>query len=817
LHHTIKNIAHRISARLVLVEELEIVHLLIDSRRLVFPTTSLFFSLKTAHQNGHDFIADLVQRGAKNFVVESDFDIVPFPHCNFILVDNVYKALQQIAQHHRSLFNYPVIGITGSNGKTIVKEWLAQLLTGSFKIIKSPRSYNSQIGVPLSVWGMSDAHNLALFEAGISKVGEMQVLKEIIKPTIGIFTNLGTAHQEGFSNEQEKLNEKWLLFKDATTVIAPYAIMDKVTPPIKDQKIITWGTNVNASLYIKSEILQKNSVLIQAIYEAQTKILEIPFTDKASIENAITCWATLLFLGVSDTSIQTEVNQLKHLEMRMQIKKGIQHCYVLNDSYSNDLSSLAMALEYAKQQAGVLPLTLIISDFAKASDQEYTKAIELFNAYPIKKILTIGMQWDVFLKRNTALFSINRTIQSFQSTKDFLSNIDSTSFKEEFILLKGARVFEFEKINKILQYQVHQTQLEVNLTALVHNFKVVKNKIGPSIKVMAMVKAFGYGAGSNEIARILQFHHVDYLAVAYADEGVELRKAGIYLPIMVMNVDSTAFDVLIQHHLEPEIFSLDLLAQFSLFVEQQSISNFPIHIKLNTGMNRLGFDNQDLGALCNFLKKEPNLKVQSIFSHLSGSGTERFKLFTEQQLTLFNKAAAEIEQALGYPTTKHISNSGAILDHPKYHLDMVRLGIGLFGLSSSENNFENVLQLHTTISQIRTIASNETVSYNRSGTVEKETVVATVRLGYADGYNRKLGNRKGSMWLAGSRASIIGDICMDMTMIDITGLPQVKVGDRVEVFGPHLPIQQLATWAETIPYEIITSIGQRVKRVYIQD
>ena len=816
MHTTIKNIAHRISARLVLVEDLEIVHLLIDSRRLVFPTTSLFFSLKTAHQNGHDFIADLVQRGAKNFVVESDFDIAPFPYCNFIIVDNVYKALQQIAQQHRSLFNYPVIGITGSNGKTIVKEWLAQMLAGEFKIIKSPRSYNSQIGVPLSVWGMSNAHNLALFEAGISTIGEMKILKEIIEPTIGIFTNLGTAHQEGFSNEQEKLNEKWLFFKDATTVIAPYTILDKVTP-VKDQKIITWGTNVKASLYIKSEILQKNSVLIQAIYETQTKTLEIPFTDKASIENTITCWATLLFLGISDTVIQTEVLQLKHLEMRMQIRKGMQHSYVLNDSYSNDLSSLALALEYAKQQAGVLPLTLIISDFARATDQEYTTATELFKAYPIKKIITIGIQWDLFIKRNSTLFSFNRTIQSFPSTNHFLSNIDSTSFKEEFILLKGARVFEFEKINKALQYQVHQTQLEVNLTALVHNFKVVKNKIGPGIKVMAMVKAFGYGAGSNEIARILQFHHVDYLAVAYADEGVELRKAGIYLPIMVMNVDSSAFDVLIQHHLEPEIFCLDLLEQFSVFVQQQSISNFPIHIKLNTGMNRLGFDEQDLSTLCTILKNEPNLKVQSIFSHLSGSGTERFKLFTEQQLTLFNKAAAEIEQALGYTTTKHISNSGAILDHSKYHLDMVRLGIGLFGISSSETNFETVLQLHTTISQIRTIASNETVSYNRSGTVEKETVVATVRLGYADGYNRKLGNRKGAMWIAGARANIIGDICMDMTMIDITGLPQVKVGDRVEVFGPHLPIQQLALWAETIPYEILTSIGQRVKRVYIQD
>ncbi len=816
MHNTIKHIAHSISAHLVLVQDAEIAYLLIDSRRLVFPETSLFFSLKTAHQNGHDFIADLVKRGVRNFVVESNFDSTAFSQCNFILVDNVYKALQDIAQQHRSLFNYPVIGITGSNGKTIVKEWLSQLLEGSFKIIKSPRSYNSQIGVPLSVWGMSDAHNLALFEAGISTKGEMQILKKIIEPTIGIFTNIGTAHQEGFVDEQEKLNEKWLFFKDASTVIAPYSIMDKISKR-KDQNIITWGANTKANLCIASETLLKSGVLVEAIYKTQTKTLEIPFTDKASIENTITCWATLLFLEIADTIIQSEVLQLKHLEMRMQIKKGMQHCYLLNDSYSNDLSSMALALEYAKQQAGLLPLTLIISDFAPTGEQQYTAAAELLKAYPIKKIITIGMHWNLFLKKNTNLFSSSVSIQGYQSTQDFLSNLDTTLFKEEFILLKGARAFEFEKINKVLQYQVHQTQLEVNLTALVHNFKLVKNKIGPAVKIMAMVKAFGYGAGSIEIARILQFHHVDYLAVAYADEGVELRKAGIHLPIMVMNVDTAAFDVLIQYHLAPEIFSLDLLEQFAAFVKQQSIPNFPVHIKLNTGMNRLGFDEQDIRELCTVLKKDTSLKVQSIFSHLSASGNEHYKLFTEQQLAKFNKWANEIEQALGYDTIKHISNSGAILDHSKYHLDMVRLGIGLFGLSTSEAGFENVLQLHTTISQIRTIAPNETVSYNRSGTLEKQTVIATVRLGYADGYNRKLGNRKGAMWIAGARAPIIGNICMDMTMIDITALPNVKVGDRVEVFGPNLPIDQLASWAETIPYEILTSIGQRVKRVYIQD
>ena len=623
-------------------------------------------------------------------------------------------------------------------------------------------------------------------------------------------------HQEGFKNEQEKLNEKWLFFKDANTVIVPYSVLGKVTIR-KDQNYISWGYDSNASLYIVSEIKNANSVVLHALFNNQSKILEVPFTDKASIENTITCWATLLHLGVEDKIIQSEMLQLRHLEMRMQIKKGLQQCYLLNDSYSNDLSSLSLALEYAKQQAGLLPITIIVSDFAHAAQEQYKIATNLFKAFPIKKVITIGAQWDLFLEKNKDALSKSIQFQTYQSTAQFLNSIDTTTFKEEFILLKGARVFEFEKINGVLQYQVHETQLEVNLSALVHNFKVIKNKVGPHVKVMAMVKACGYGSGSTEIARILQFHHVDYLAVAYADEGVELRKAGIHIPIMVMNIDRAAFEVLIQYHLEPEIFSLALLAEFAAFVKAQAIPSFPVHIKLNTGMNRLGFDAHEISKLGTIIKKESCLKVQSIFSHLSASASEKFKLFTEEQLSKFNEWSNVIEAELGYSTIKHISNSGAILDHTKYHLNMVRLGIGMFGIPKTETSFENVLQMHTTIAQIRTIAKTETVGYNRSGIVEKETMIATVRLGYADGYSRKFGNRKGAMWLAGQRVSIIGDICMDMTMIDITGIPQAKVGDQVEVFGPNLPIEQLAGWAETIPYEILTSIGQRVKRVYIQD
>jgi alanine racemase len=670
---------------------------------------------------------------------------------------------------------------------------------------------------------MDGKNQLAIFEAGISQKGEMGALANIIQPTIGILTSLGTAHQEGFENEKEKRNEKWKLFQKAQVIITP---LSEVALDIKDPlhpagspSIITWTRTGEATLKIQSEKIIQGQTHLQANYLGTDLQLVIPFTDLISINNTITCLLTLLYLQVPISEIQEGVHQLRHLDMRMQIKKGIQQCYILNDSYSNDIHSLQLALTYATQQAGALPITLILSDIDQLNQDavQYDQLLEELAVFPIKKLITIGTELAKALQQNKGLQKKGVQVISFDTTHQFIHQMDIYSFKEEFILIKGARVFELEKINELLQLQVHKTMAEINLTTLVDNYKKIKAVIGSKVKLMAMVKAFGYGSGSVEVARILQFHHVDYLSVAYADEGVALRQAGIHVPIMVMNVDETTFDTLVKYHLEPEIFSFSQYQQFDQFIKNQAISNFPIHIKLNTGMNRLGFDMDTIENLCGLLKSNSQLKVQTIFSHLSGSGNKTLENFTHQQLDLFNRAAAKIETALGYTTLKHIANSDAILLNPVFHLDMVRLGIGLYGTSQGPLSLEPVIQLTTTISQIRHLKKGDTVGYNRAGVLLRDSIIATVRLGYADGYSRQLGLGKGAMWVNGLLAPIVGDICMDMTMIDITDIASVHEGDAVQVFGKNLAITQVAKWAGTIPYEILTSIGQRVKRIYIAD
>ncbi len=821
MSYTIEHIASWLHTNSVIKTPAHIAHLLTDSRRLIYPNTSLFFAITTGQNDGHLYVEELIQRGVFNFVVNTNFDTRIFPDANFLKVDDVLGALQVIASRHRAQFTYPVIGITGSNGKTIVKEWLNQLLSNRYHIIRSPRSYNSQIGVPLSVWEMDENHELAIFEAGISQKGEMDALANIIQPTIGILTSMGTAHQEGFENEKEKRNQKWKLFQKAQVIITPLSELDdkNVAHNAGFPSIITWTRTGEATLKIQSEKIIQGQTHLQANYLGTDLQLVIPFTDLISINNTITCLLTLLYLQVPISEIQEGVHQLRHLDMRMQIKKGIQQCYILNDSYSNDIHSLKLALTYATQQAGALPITLILSDIDQLNQDafQYDQLLEELAVFPIKKLITIGTELAKALQQNKGLQKKGVQVISFDTTHQFIHQMDIYSFKEEFILIKGARVFELEKINELLQLQVHKTMAEINLTTLVDNYKKIKAAIGPKVKLMAMVKAFGYGSGSVEVARILQFHHVDYLSVAYADEGVALRQAGIHVPIMVMNVDETTFDTLVKYHLEPEIFSFSQYQQFDQFIKNQAISNFPIHIKLNTGMNRLGFDMDTIENLCGLLKSNLQLKVQTIFSHLSGSGNKTLENFTHQQLDLFNRAAAKIETALGYTTLKHIANSDAILLNPVFHLDMVRLGIGLYGTSQGPLSLEPVIQLTTTISQIRHLKKGDTVGYNRAGVLLRDSIIATVRLGYADGYSRQLGLGKGAMWVNGLLAPIVGDICMDMTMIDITDIASVQEGDAVQVFGKNLAITQVAKWAGTIPYEILTSIGQRVKRIYIAD
>lgn len=790
--------------------------LLTDSRKLLYPETTLFFALSTPQNDGHLYIQELIDRGVKHFVISKQFKWIGAEEVQFLVVKDVLIALQKMAAAHRSRFTYPVIGITGSNGKTIVKEWLNELLQNKYSIVRSPRSYNSQIGVPLSVWAMSDNDDLGIFEAGISQKGEMAILEAIIQPTIGVITSLGTAHQEGFTSIEEKLTEKLHLFKNAGIVIGPYSVLQN-QHFTADQQIISWGNVSEADLFIVHQQVGHQSTQLDLHFQGKEFSLIIPFTDKASIENIITCCVVLLYLGWAVNDIQKQIQSLAHLDMRLQIKKGINGCSILNDSYSNDVYALQLGFEYAKQQAGSMPITLIISDFGHTQNTyiNYEDVISQLINWPIKKLITIGPLFEKVMTSVPLHTSIK--MSAYKNTDEFLKHLDTASFKEEFIMLKGARQFELEQINALLEAQVHQTVVEVNLSALVQNFKKIKNIVGPKVQVMAMVKAFGYGSGSVEVASALQFHHVNYVAVAYADEGVELRKAGIHVPIMVMNVDETTFSTLIQYHLEPEIFSFELLYAFARYIIKQGVPEFPVHIKLNTGMNRLGFDLNEMDRLCLALKENKMLKVQSIFSHLSASGQKEHEAFTKQQLDQFKKAAQQIEAAISATVIKHIANSDAILSDSAYHLDMVRLGIGMYGVQAGLWEFEKVLQLQTTISQIRTIDAKDKVGYNLAGSVDRPSVIATVRIGYADGYSRKLGRGKGAMWLHGQLAPVIGDICMDMTMIDITTIPEAKVGDKVEVFGPHLSVTQVANWSETIPYEILTSIGQRVKRIYLQD
>lgn len=823
MSYNIEHIASWLNTKSDIKTPAQIAYLLTDSRRLIFPDTSLFFAITTAQNDGHSYIRELIQRGVNNFVVQQNFDSSIFSTSNFLKVENVLDALQIIAANHRAQFSYPVIGITGSNGKTIVKEWLHQLLTHRYHIIRSPRSYNSQIGVPLSVWEMSEHHQLGIFEAGVSQKGEMEALAKIIHPSIGILTTIGTAHQEGFANATEKRNEKWKLFQNANVVIAPLDDVPFDDPLIgqhtADGSILTWSRTGDATLKVIGETIVNGQTNLSVYYKDKELNFNIPFTDVISVNNVITCVLTLLHLQVPLDEIQSGVQQLRHLDMRMQIKRGIHHCFILNDSYSNDLHSLQLALTYATQQAGVLPITLILSDFVQSHENhsQYEQLLSQLSIFPIQKLIAIGPQLSKHLQQHKLLQNKGVHVSYFETTQQFIQQMDVHSFKEEFILIKGARVFELEKINELLQLQVHKTMAEINLTSLVNNYKKIKNLVGAKVKIMAMVKAFGYGTGSVEIARILQFHHVDYLSVAYADEGVELRQAGIHVPIMVMNVDNTTFDTLVKYHLEPEIFSLQQLQEFNEFIHLQAITTFPIHLKLNTGMNRLGFDMDTIEELCVALQSNKRLKVQSIFSHLSASGNKTFENFTQQQLQLFKVAASQIEKALGYASIKHIANSDAILLDDVFHLDMVRLGIGMYGIGQGPIDLESVIQLTTTISQIRKLKKGETVGYNRAGILIRDSIIATVRLGYADGYSRQLGLGKGAMWVNGALAPIVGDICMDMTMIDITAIPLVKEGDQVEVFGKNLAITQVAKWAGTIPYEILTSIGQRVKRIYITD
>lgn len=816
-------------------ENILIEYLLTDSRKVMHPGSSLFFALQGARRNGDSFIPDLYQRGIKNFVVDGTFAAENYPSANFIYVTDVLLALQILVTYYRSQFTIPIIGITGSNGKTIVKEWLNQLMEKEYSIVRSPKSYNSQIGVPLSVWQMNESNTLGIFEAGISQPGEMEALEKIIQPTIGVLTHIGDAHSENFTDIKQKIKEKLLLFSNADWIIA------NGDSPLIESAVIEagipcffWGKNENATIKtgeiskgIKSTTIvlgvqahnskQKNSV---APPQYSSFVIHLPFTDDASIENAITCCSVLLCMGYSSEIIAERVQFLKPVEMRLEMKKGINNCSVINDSYITDISSLQIALEFLVQQQQHSKRTVILSDFVekgKPAEKLYADIALSLQQKKISRFIGIGSD----IKTNKDKFEkVCKETSFYDSTEEFIAKFHSVLFRDETILIKGARIFALERISILLEQKAHQTVLEINLNAILRNLRQYQQLLQPSTRIMAMVKAFSYGSGSYEIANILQFQKVDYLAVAYTDEGVELRKAGITLPIMVMNPEESSFTAMTENNLEPEIFSFHILNAFQQFLQGQGLQHYPVHIKVDTGMHRLGFELHETATLAEFLKDNHFISVQSVFSHLAGSEDPLLDSFTKWQAEQYIKACAILQDALPAPFIKHLVNSAGIIRHPSLHFDMIRLGIGLYGVDSAVSNtieLEEAATLKTTIAQIKKIKAGDTVGYSRKGKMEKDSIIATIRIGYADGYRRNLGNGAGKVLVNGKLAPVTGNIAMDMTMIDITDIPGVQEGDEVVLFGKGLSVIQLAQWAQTIPYEIMTGVSQRVQRVYFEE
>ena len=802
-------------------------HLLLDSRKIYSPASSLFFALKGERRDGHRFIPELYKKAVRNFVVSEKVEAAVYPEANFIFVKDTLIALQQLAAHHRSQFNIPVIGITGSNGKTIVKEWLYQLLHEDFTIVRSPKSYNSQIGVPLSVWQMNKQHTLGIFEAGISESGEMFRLEKMIRPTLGILTNIGEAHSEGFNDAEHKFREKISLFKNCKAIIGKEIDLEAGRDVIEmmgdDISLMTWGVNENCYFIVKNIERNNGGTSIKMTRGSSECEFNIPFIDEASVENAIICCCYLLLLKYDSLEIRKRMRGLHQVNMRLELKKGINNCAIINDSYSADISSLEIALNFLDQQSGGIRKTAILSDFLQSAlpDEElYGHIISNLKKHSITRLIGIGEKISDYLKDHLGKSGNELQIEVYSSARDFIRQFRSSHFKEETILVKGARVFSFEQIVQLLEQKVHQTVLEINLNAIAHNLKEFQKLLQPSTKVMAMVKAFAYGSGGAEIGGILQYHKVDYLGVAYADEGVELRRSGISLPVMVMNPEENAFESIVENNLEPEIFSFQLLQSFDAFLQKEGLQQYPIHIEIETGMNRLGFDINEMEKLSDALLATSSFKVQSIFSHLAASEESQQDEFTLDQFKKFKKASDQLKEKLGYSFLSHIANTAAIVRHPQMQMDMVRLGIGLYGIDSADShklNLQTVATLRSTIAQLKHLHAGESVSYNRKTIVDRESIIATIRIGYADGFPRRLGNNAGKVWIKGKIVPIIGTVCMDMIMIDVTGMEGVKEGDEVIIFGKEMPVQQLAQWANTIPYEIMTGISQRVKRVYYEE
>ncbi|MBQ8500851.1 MAG: bifunctional UDP-N-acetylmuramoyl-tripeptide:D-alanyl-D-alanine ligase/alanine racemase [Bacteroides sp.] len=829
MSYSIEQITETIAARRIGSAQATIDWLLTDSRSLSFPEETLFFALTTKRNSGARYIPELITRGVRNFVLtEEDYRALPpmsdaeASALNFLLVTSPIKALQRLAEQHREHFRIPVIGITGSNGKTIVKEWLHQLLSPDRRIVRSPRSYNSQIGVPLSVWQLSEEARLGIFEAGISEPGEMRALENIIKPTIGILTHIGGAHQENFFTLQEKCLEKLTLFRNCDVIIYngdDEFLCNCVAKSMLPAREIAWSRrDMERPLAITRVEKGENSTRICYRYLDMENSFVLPFIDDASIENSLNCLAACLYLMLPAEDITRRMARLEPIAMRLEVKEGKNGCLLINDSYNSDLGSLDIALDflYRRSQSKGLKRTLILSDILETGQNIttlYRQVSQLVSSRGIERIIGVGQEITVCADR----FNLEKNF--YRTTEALIEAIhkEEIVLKDEIILIKGARKFGFDRLTELLEKKVHETILEVNLGAMVANLNHYRSYLKPETKMVCMVKASAYGAGSYEVAKTLQEHRADYLAVAVADEGSELRKAGITANIIIMNPEMTAFKTMFDYKLEPEVYSFHLLDALIREAEKEGVANFPIHIKLDTGMHRLGFAPEEMPRLIERLKGQNAVIPRSVFSHLVGSDSSLFDGYTRRQIETFEAASQQLQAAFSHKILRHICNSAAIERYPGAQFDMVRLGIGLYGVNPIDNSIlNNVSTLKTTILQLRDVPQEDTVGYSRKGTLTRPSRIAAIPIGYADGLNRKLGNGNAYCLVNGRKAPYVGNICMDVCMIDVTDI-DCHEGDSVEIFGDHLPVTVLSDALGTIPYEVLTSVSTRVKRVYYQD
>lgn len=795
---------------LQLFRDSEIKYLVMDSRKALIAPESLFFAINGERHDGHHYIPSLYVAGIRQFVLEKEIDIAPFPEANFLIATSSLAVLQAIVTNYRNQFVLPVIGITGSNGKTIIKEWLHQLLAPDYNIVKNPGSYNSQIGVPLSVWAMQAHHQLGLFEAGISQPGEMEKLARIIKPSIGLFTNIGSAHNEGFENQAEKIKEKIKLFATAETIVYckdQLEVSALIETTYRDRKLLSWGSDPLATV----QIHRQNGVS-KIGWKSREYTFTIPFRDNASVENLHHCIVLLLYLDVSPEQIQERIAQLKGVSMRMELKQGINHCQLIDDTYNNDLGGLQISLDFLAGQQKKNK-TVILSDVYQSGlsmDELISRIETLVIKSEVTRLILIG---NGFASHSRKWNGFKGRISFYDTTESFLANVNRDDFHDQIILIKGARPFRFERIVNFLQKKKHGTVMEIDLGAMVHNLNYFKSKLKPGTKLMAMVKAFAYGSGSEEVANLLQYHRVDYLGVAYTDEGVELRKNQITLPIMVMNPSEESFTTLMEYQLEPEIYNLQILRVLIDYLRGREIK---IHFKIETGMHRLGFDEKDLEEAIHLLRANNNIHIATLFSHLAGADDEQHDDFTRQQASVFDKLSLKVMHELNIRPWRHLVNTSGIIRFPDLQFDMVRLGIGLYGVnptSENESSLQSVATLKSVISQVKTVPAGTSIGYGRKGKAEKNTTIATIAIGYADGYSRAFSQGKGIVSINGKRAPVIGNVCMDMTMIDITNI-DAKEGDEVILFGKEPSIYEVAVRANTIPYEILTNTSERVKRVF---